>query len=215
MKQIVLFVGGMKQLFFCVGFLAAALISPAYCADPPATAAVSAPKPAAATQVQVVTSMGNFTIELNAERAPLTVVQFLKFVDQGYYAGTIFHRAIPNFVIQGGGYDAEYKLKGNPPKVVNESGNGLTNQRGTVGLARPAEPHAGDVQFYVNLADNAALDPSQTRWGYAVFGKVVQGMDVVDEIATVPTGSKGPFKENAPLKPVVILKIERVPTPTS
>jgi cyclophilin family peptidyl-prolyl cis-trans isomerase len=191
----------MKQLLIVVGFLAAALSSPGYCADP--------------TQVQVITSMGNFTIELNAERAPLTVAQFLKFVDQGYYSGTIFHRAIPNFVIQGGGYDADYKLKGNPPKVVNESGNGLTNARGTVGLARPAEPHAGDVQFYVNLADNAALDPSATRWGYAVFGKVVQGMDVVDEIATVPTGAKGPFKENAPLKPVVILKVERVATPAS
>ena len=202
----------MKQLLLLVGFLAAALVSPGYCADPPAAPAA---KPAPATQVQVVTSMGSFTIELNAERAPLTVAQFLKFVDQGFYAGTIFHRAIPNFVIQGGGYDADYKLKGSPPKVVNESGNGLTNARGTGGLARPAEPHAGDVQFYVNLADNAALDPSATRWGYAVFGKVVQGMDVVDEIATVPTGAKGPFKENAPLKPVVILKIERVATPAS
>jgi cyclophilin family peptidyl-prolyl cis-trans isomerase len=205
----------MKQLLLVVGFLAAALASPGYCADPPAASAAPASKPAPATQLQVFTSMGNFTIELNAERAPLTVAQFLKFVDQGFYAGTIFHRAIPNFVIQGGGYDVDYKLKGSPPKVVNESGNGLTNSRGTVGLARSAEPHAGDVQFYVNLADNAALDPSATRWGYAVFGKVVQGMDVVDEIATVPTGAKGPFKENAPLKPVVILKIERVATPAS
>ena len=204
----------MKQLLLCVGLLAA-LVSPGFCADPPPASAAPASKPAPATQVQVVTSMGSFTIELNAERAPLTVAQFLKFVDQGYYSGTIFHRAIPNFVIQGGGYDVDYKLKGSPPKVVNESGNGLTNSRGTVGLARPPEPHAGDVQFYVNLADNAALDPSATRWGYAVFGKVVQGMDVVDEIATVPTGVKGPFKENAPLKPVVILKIERVPTPAS
>jgi cyclophilin family peptidyl-prolyl cis-trans isomerase len=204
----------MKQLLFCVGLLAA-LVSPGFCADPPPAAAAPASTPAPATQVQVVTSMGNFTIEVNAERAPLTVAQFLKFVDQGYYSGTIFHRAIPNFVIQGGGYDVDYKLKGSPPKVVNESGNGLTNARATVGLASPPEPHAGDVQFYVNLADNAALDPSATRWGYAVFGKVVQGMDVVDEIATVPTGAKGPFKENAPLKPVVILKIERVPTPAS
>jgi|SRR5580698_3941774 cyclophilin family peptidyl-prolyl cis-trans isomerase len=203
----------MKQLLICVGFLLAALVSPGYCADPPAASA--APKPSPAVQVQVVTSMGNFTIELNSERAPLTVAQFLKYVDQGFYSGTIFHRAIPNFVIQGGGYDGDYKLKGNPPKVVNESGNGLTNSRGTVGLARPPEPHAGDVQFYVNLADNAALDPSATRWGYAVFGKVIQGMDVVDEIATVPTGARGPFKENAPLKPVVIQKIERVPTPAS
>ncbi|HEY3851367.1 MAG TPA: peptidylprolyl isomerase, partial [Steroidobacteraceae bacterium] len=156
----------MKQLLFCVGLLAA-LVSPGFCADRPPASAAQASKPAPATQVQVVTSMGNFTIELNAERAPLTVAQFLKFVDQGYYSGTIFHRAIPNFVIQGGGYDVDYKLKGNPPKVVNESGNGLTNARGTVGLARPPEPHAGDVQFYVNLADNAALDPSATRWGYA------------------------------------------------
>jgi peptidyl-prolyl cis-trans isomerase A (cyclophilin A) len=205
----------MKQLLLCVAFLAAALVSPGYCASPPASTAPAAPKPGPPTQVQVSTSMGNFTIELNAERAPFTVAQFLKFVDEGFYSGTIFHRAIPNFVIQGGGYDADYKLKGSPPRVVNESGNGLTNARGTVGLARPPQPHAGDVQFYVNLADNAALDPSATRWGYAVFGKVVQGMDVVDEIATVPTGAKGPFKENAPLKPVVILKIERVPPPAS
>ena len=142
--------------------------------------------------------MGNFTIELNAERAPLTVAQFLKYVDQGFYSGTIFHRAIPNFVIQGGGYDADYKLKGNPPKVVNESGNGLTNSRGTVGLRAPPEPHAGDVQFYVNLSDNAALDPSATRWGYAVFGKVIQGMDVVDEIGNVPPEPRGPSRRMRP-----------------
>ncbi len=206
----------MKQLRLSVAVLAVALSSSGIAADPPSAAAAAAAKPAAATaspQVQVDTSMGSFTIELNAERAPLTVAQFLKYVDQGFYSGTIFHRAIPNFVIQGGGYDADYKLKGNPTKVVNESGNGLTNQRGTVGLARPPEPHAGDVQFYVNLNENAALDPNQARWGYAVFGKVVQGMDVVDQIANVPTGAKGPFKEDAPVKPVVIERIERVPTP--
>ena len=203
----------MKQLILCVGFLLSGLISPAQAAEKPAPAdAAPAPK-AAAMYVQVVTSMGNFTIELSAERAPITVAQFLKYVDQGFYSGTVFHRAIPSFIIQGGGYDPDYKLKGNPSKVVNESGNGLTNVRGTVGLARPPEPHDGDVQFYVNLADNAALDPNQTRWGYAVFGKVVQGMEVVDAISLVPTGAKGPFKENAPLKAVVIQKIERVPNP--
>jgi peptidyl-prolyl cis-trans isomerase A (cyclophilin A) len=202
----------MKQLILCVGFLLSALISPTQAADKkPAPA--DGPK-APATYVQVVTSMGNFTIELNAERAPITVAQFLKYVDQGFYSGTVFHRAIPSFIIQGGGYDPDYKLKGNPSKVVNESGNGLTNVRGTVGLARPPEPHDGDVQFYVNLADNAALDPNQTRWGYAVFGKVVQGMEVVDAISVVPTGAKGPFKENAPLKAVIIQKIERVPNPS-
>jgi cyclophilin family peptidyl-prolyl cis-trans isomerase len=137
----------------------------------------------------------------------------LKLVDQGFYSGTLFHRVIPNFVIQGGGFDTNFKLKGSPPKVVNESGNGLTNVRGTVGLARPSEPHNGDSQFYVNLFDNAALDPNQTRWGYAVFGKVVQGMDVVDKIGNVATGAKGPFKEDAPTTPVVIEKIERVAAP--
>jgi len=186
---------------------------------PPATAAGAAAvkpataAPAATTQVQVVTSLGNFTIELNAERAPLTVAHFLKYVDQGQYTDTIFHRVIANFVIQGGGFDTNYKLKPAPVKVVNESGNGLTNQRGTVGLARTAAPHGGDCQFYVNLFDNAALDPNQTRWGYAVFGRIVQGMEVVDRIGNVSTGSKGPLKEDTPIQQVVIERIERVPSP--
>jgi peptidyl-prolyl cis-trans isomerase A (cyclophilin A) len=203
----------MKQLLVATFALAIAFLSPLRAAEKPAPAPPE--KPAPPVYVQVVTSAGNFTIELNPERAPLTVAQFLKFVDQGYYSGTIFHRAIPSFIIQGGGYDADYKLKGNPSKVVNESGNGLTNQRGTVGLARPSGPHDGDVQFYVNLADNAALDPNQTRWGYAVFGKVVQGMEVADQISLVPTGAKGPFKENAPLKPITIEKIEHVAPPAA
>jgi peptidyl-prolyl cis-trans isomerase A (cyclophilin A) len=201
----------MKQLI--VASLALLCLSPLRAAEKPAPTPTE--KPAALIYVQVATSQGNFTIELNPERAPLTVAQFLKFVDQGYYSGTIFHRAIPSFIVQGGGYDPDYKLKGNPPKIVNESGNGLTNQRGAVGLARPGGPHDGDVQFYVNLGDNAALDPNQTRWGYAVFGKVVQGMEVLDQISLVPTGAKGPFKENAPLKTVLIEKIERVSAPAA
>jgi peptidyl-prolyl cis-trans isomerase A (cyclophilin A) len=177
----------------------------------PKPATLGAPAPAAsAPQVQVVTSLGNFTLELNAERAPLTVAHFLKYVDQGHYSGTIFHRVVANFVIQGGGFDAGFKPAPAPAKVVNESGNGLTNQRGTVGMARSQDPHGGDAQFYVNLYDNEALDPNKTRWGYAVFGKVVQGMDVVDKIGNVATGGRGPFKEDAPLKPVVIERIERV-----
>ena len=201
----------MKQLIVATFATAIAFFSPLRAAEKPAPA--PAEKTAPPIYVQVVTSAGSFTIELNPERAPITVAQFLKFVDQGFYAGTIFHRAIPGFIIQGGGYDADYKLKGTPPKVVNESGNGLTNQRGAVGLARPPGPHDGDVQFYVNLGDNAALDPNQTRWGYAVFGKVVQGIEVADQISLVPTGAKGPFKENAPLKPVIIEKIDRVAAP--
>jgi len=199
-------------------------------APPAASAAEHAPAPAGAAaeksepvpakpastepvQVRVVTSLGAFVIEVLPERAPLTAAHFLKYVDQGYYSGTIFHRVVPNFVIQGGGFDTSFKIKGNPTRVVNESGNGLTNQRGTVGMARSTEPHASDVQFYVNLFDNAALDPNPNRWGYAVFGKVVQGMDVVDRIGNVATGVKGPFKEDSPLEPVVIEKIERVTPP--
>jgi cyclophilin family peptidyl-prolyl cis-trans isomerase len=205
----------MKQLLLIVGLLSSACLTPSFAAESapkPATPAATA-SPAAAPEVQVVTSMGNFTIELNAERAPLTVAHFLKYVDQGHYSGTIIHRVVANFVIQGGGFDATGKVVPAPTKVVNESGNGLTNQRGTVGLARASDPHGGDAQFYVNLYDNEALDPNKTRWGYAVFGKVVQGMDVVDRIGNVATGSRGAFKEDAPLKPVVIERIERVAGP--
>ncbi len=211
----------MKHLLLSAGLIFAAHPAFSYGGDAAPAAATKAPAPAAQPKaampasvlVQVVTSMGNFTLELNAERAPLTVAHFLRYVDQGHYTGTTFHRVIPNFVIQGGGFDVDNKLVPAPTKVVNESGNGLTNERGTVGMARTQDPHGSDAQFYINLYDNAELDPNKTRWGYAVFGKVVQGMDVVDRIGNVPTGSRGPFKEDAPLKPVVIQKIERVAAP--
>jgi cyclophilin family peptidyl-prolyl cis-trans isomerase len=208
MKQLLLIAG----LIFAVhpAFAHGADAAPASAAKPAAPAAPPKTPASAAVLVLVVTSMGNFTLELNAERAPLTVAHFLKYVDQGHYAGTTFHRVIPNFVIQGGGFDSDSKLVPAPTKVVNESGNGLTNERGTVGMARTNDPHGSDAQFYINLYDNADLDPNKTRWGYAVFGKVVQGMDVVDRIGNVQTGARGPFKEDAPLKPVVIQKIERV-----
>jgi cyclophilin family peptidyl-prolyl cis-trans isomerase len=202
----------MKQLTLIAGLILSICLTPSFAAETPAKPA-RAPTPVASPQVQVVTSMGNFTIELNAERAPLTVANFLKYVDQGHYTNTIFHRVVANFVIQGGGFDVNGKPVPAPNKVVNESGNGLTNERGTVGLARAGEPHAGDAQFYVNLYDNEALDPNKTRWGYAVFGKVIQGMEVVDKIGNVPTGSHGMFKEDSPLKPVIIERIERVTAP--
>ncbi len=221
----------MKQLLLLFGLISASCSASSFAAEAQPDAAAAAPAaaapapsakaqtkgaatapttPAAASQLQVVTSLGSFTIELNAERAPLTVAHFLKYVDQGQYSGTVFHRVVANFVIQGGGFDSGYKLKAAPTKVVNESGNGLTNQRGTVGMARSQDPHGSDAQFYVNLYDNEALDPNKTRWGYAVFGKVVQGMEVVDKIGNVATGAHGPFKEDAPLQPVVIERIERV-----
>jgi peptidyl-prolyl cis-trans isomerase A (cyclophilin A) len=208
----------MKQLSCLLGLLFAFGLQPVFAADatapPPAAPAPAAAKtaPKSAQRVQVVTNMGSFIIELNAERAPLTVAAFLKNVDAGFYTNTIFHRVVPNFIIQGGGFDVDFKAK-TAERVVNESGNGLSNTRTTVGMARNNEPHGSDSQFFVNLFDNAALDPNQTRWGYAVFGKVVQGMDVVDHIGNVPTGPHGPFKEDSPLKNVVIERIERVASP--
>ncbi|TLY87572.1 MAG: peptidyl-prolyl cis-trans isomerase, partial [Gammaproteobacteria bacterium] len=119
------------------------------------------------------------------------------------------HRVVANFVIQGGGHDATtYALKTPHENVANESGDGLQNKRGTVGLARGEAPHSGNAQFYVNLVDNPDLDPVPTRWGYAVFGRILQGMDVIERIGEVATGSSGPFKADAPLKPIVIEKME-------
>ena len=202
----------MKQLLLIAGLISTACMTSSFAAEthPQPTTPVASPAPGSLPRVLVVTSMGNFTLELNAERAPLTVAHFLKYVDQNHYAGTIFHRVIANFVIQGGGFGSDYTAKPAAAKVVNESGNGLTNQRGTVGMARSPEPHSSDAQFYVNLYDNEALDPNKTRWGYAVFGKVVQGMDVVDRIGNVATGSRASFKEDAPLQPVIIERIERI-----
>jgi peptidyl-prolyl cis-trans isomerase A (cyclophilin A) len=162
----------------------------------------------AAERVRVTTNLGSFVIELQRDRAPLTVENFLGYVRSGYYTNTLFHRAISNFVIQGGGVGPDYKAKPVNKPIANEAGNGLKNLRGTVGLARAAGPHSGDCQFYVNVADNADLDPLPTRWGYAVFGRVVEGMEVVDRISVSPTGAGGPFKQDAPIDQVVIQKVE-------
>ena len=164
-----------------------------------------------ATQVRVTTSMGDFVIEVRSDRAPVTAANFLRYVREGFYNGTLLHRVVANFVIQGGGYDAATgKLKTAHENVVNESGNGLQNKRGAVGLARGEQPHSGNAQFFVNIADNPDLDPVPTRWGYSVFGRVVQGMDVIDRIGETPTGAAGEFKSDSPLKPVVIIKAEIV-----
>ena len=202
----------MKQLLLALACLSAVCLQPSIAAEKTADSKAPAKPPVAAysPQVQVFTSMGNFTIELNAERAPLTVANFLAYVESGHYTNTLIHRAVANFIIQGGGFNVDYTPKAAPLKVVNESGNGLSNARGTVGLARTSDPHGGNAQFYVNLNDNATLDPNATRWGYAVFGHVIEGMDVVDRIGNVATGAHGLMKEETPLKPIVILKIERV-----
>jgi len=170
-----------------------------------AASAADAPK---ATRVRVESSMGSFVIEVNSERAPLSAANFLQYVRSGFYDGTLFHRVISNFVIQGGGYDTHFTLKTPRAPVDNESGNGLSNKRGTVGLARSESPHSGNAQFYINLADNDDLDPTPLRWGYAVFGRVVSGFEVVEKIGRVATGELGPFKKDAPQVPVIINKVE-------
>jgi peptidyl-prolyl cis-trans isomerase A (cyclophilin A)/peptidyl-prolyl cis-trans isomerase B (cyclophilin B) len=159
-------------------------------------------------RVRVTTNLGSFVVEMQRDRAPLTVENFLSYVKSGYYTNTLFHRVIANFVVQGGGVGPDYKAKPTQKTIPNEAGNGLKNLRGTVGLARASGPHSGDCQFYLNVADNADLDPLPTRWGYAVFGKVIEGMEVVDRISVSPTGAAGPFKQDAPLQAVVIQKVE-------
>ena len=161
-------------------------------------------------RVRVSTNVGAFVIALDAERAPLTVANFLEYVKAGHFNGTIFHRVIGNFVAQGGGFDQQYVEKPTRPGIPNESGNGLSNRRGTVGLARTGDPHSGNAQFYLNLADNAPLDPQPSRWGYAVFGVVVEGMNVVDDIGATATGEVGPFERDAPLKPIIIERVEEL-----
>jgi len=155
-------------------------------------------------RVRVVTNVGEFVIELDRIRAPLTVENFLQYVNEGHYAGTVFHRVVAGFIAQGGGYTADLQLREAPRKIVNESGNGLSNLRGTVGMARSNEPHSADSQFYINLADNLDLNPRPTRWGYAVFGEVVEGMEVVDQIGHTATGAGGEFDRSVPVEPITI-----------
>ena len=164
-----------------------------------------------APRVRVTTSEGTFIITLFPQRAPISTANFLRYVDEGHYTNTLVHRVVGNFIIQGGGYSAvDNSAKPTHDPIPNESGSGLRNVRGTVGVARSENPHSGSAEFYVNIADNPDLDPVPTRWGYAVFGRVVEGMENIDRMGTAATGSVGPFKKDSPLKPIVIQKIERI-----
>ena len=154
------------------------------------------------------TSMGAFSIELNPDAAPITVENFLQYVDDGFFDGTVFHRVIPNFVIQGGGFTEGMKQKPTRAKIKNEAENGLKNLRGTLSMARTSDVNSATSQFFVNLADNAFLDHGTRDFGYAVFGKVVEGLDVVDAIAAVETGTRGGHQD-VPLQPVVVQRARR------
>ena len=183
--------------------------------------ASAADKVPAHPHILVETTEGNFKLELDGKAAPLTVANFLKLVDSGFYDGTVFHRVIPGFMAQGGGYTPGFKLKETSDTIPNESGNGLQNLRGTIAMARTSDPHSAGSQFFINVADNvstnpetANLDPvkhtTQGRWGYAVFGFVFEGMEVVDKIVNAKTFNNGPGGAPAPVVPIVVKKMSLI-----
>ncbi|MEW6514486.1 MAG: peptidylprolyl isomerase [Pseudomonadota bacterium] len=162
--------------------------------------------------IKLTTNHGAITLDLDAEKAPKTVANFLAYVEAGHYDGTIFHRVIDGFMIQGGGMGVGMKEKATNAPIENEAGNGLKNDRGTIAMARTNDPHSATAQFFINVKDNDFLNfraPSGAGWGYCVFGKVVEGMDVVDKIRAVKTGNKG-FHQDVPVEDVVIEKAEVV-----
>ena len=167
-------------------------------------------------RVVLDTNRGAIEIELRPDRAPGTVDNFLEAVDAGFYDGTVFHRVIEGFMIQGGGFDASLERKETGAPIRNEADNGLGNRRYTIAMARTNAPHSATSQFFINVADNRNLDhtaPTPRGWGYAVFGEVVDGRDVVDAIAEVPTGPRGPFGGDVPTEPVVIERAARASPP--
>ncbi|HEY3488356.1 MAG TPA: peptidylprolyl isomerase [Gammaproteobacteria bacterium] len=163
-------------------------------------------------KIHIHTSYGEITLELYPDKAPQTVANFLRYVDSGFYANTIFHRVIRDFMIQGGGHDLNYQQKPTLGRIPNEAANGLKNKRGTIAMARSSDPHSATTQFFINLVDNPYLDftaKDLRGWGYCVFGRVVAGMDVVDKIGTAPTGPAGPFVGDVPQGSIVIERIVR------
>ena len=190
-------------------------------ADRSATPPVTSPAAPDQAFVEVTTTAGSFTLELNGKAAPLTVTQFLRNVDSGFYTGLIFHRVIPGFMIQGGGYTEDLEERESSQTIPNESGNGLANLRSTIAMARTSDPHSAGAQFYINVVNNVAEDPTTAsldpikhttggRWGYTVFGHVVEGMEIVDLIAQYETEPNGPGGAPLPIIPVVIESMKRV-----
>jgi len=161
-------------------------------------------------RIKMTTSQGDIVLELDAVRAPKSVENFLNYVNSGFYNGTIFHRVISNFMIQGGGFTKDFQKKPTNAPVQNEANNGLANNRGTIAMARTSDPHSATGQFFINTVDNGFLNHhSQTQrgWGYAVFGRVVEGLNIVDKIRNVKTGPGGPFRKDAPINTVEILSV--------
>jgi cyclophilin family peptidyl-prolyl cis-trans isomerase len=200
-----------------IAVLALALAGPAVAEEtkpaPKAEAKPAAAKPAENPRVLIKTSMGDIIVELFQKEAPVSTRNFLTYVDKKFYDGTIFHRVINGFMIQGGGFDKNLRQKGTLDSIENEATNGMKNKRGTLAMARTMDPHSATSQFFINVVDNPALDfvsPADGRtWGYAVFGRVVDGMDVVDAIKAVPTGMKNGMAD-VPVTPVEIISATRI-----
>lgn len=200
-KSLRLFAAGLLTL----GMVAAhAETSPA-----PQTSAGLPAKTDLAPQVVFQTTLGDLRIALAPEKAPVTVENFLHYVDSGFYNGVIFHRVVPGFVVQGGGFDQEYQKKTTQAPIANESNNGLQNLRGTLSMARTGDPNSATAQFFINLRDNAQLDGRPSQPGYAVFGKLVEGLEVIDAMAEQPQGNHTGVFMNAPNTPIVIERAYR------
>ena len=169
-------------------------------------------------RVALNTNLGRIVIELDPVRAPKSSENFLQYVSDGFYAGTVFHRVIDGFMVQGGGFTADLQLKPTRAPIPNEANNGLSNLRGTVAMARTNEPHSATSQFFINVVDNQRLDfvaEQNGLWGYAVFGSVVEGMEVIDRIRAIPTGGQGPLPRDVPTEPVVIESAELLAEPAA
>ncbi len=174
-----------------------------------AATAKEKPKMSEPTKVKLETNLGAIILKLDPAKAPVSTKNFITYVQEGQYDGTIFHRVIPGFMAQGGGYTEAFEQKATHPPIKNEADNGLKNKRGTIAMARTSDPNSATAQFFINYADNAFLDyksPTPQGWGYAVFGEVVEGMSVVDDMAKIPTGPGGPMPTDVPSKPIVIQK---------
>ena len=178
-----------------------------------ASATLNMPALAANPMVEMKTNQGEIVVELYADKAPKSAENFVQYVKDGFYDGTVFHRVIDGFMIQGGGFDAQMNQKATRAPIENEAKNGLRNEPGTLAMARTSDPHSATAQFFINLKPNTFLDyPSRDGWGYAVFGKVVRGMDVVEKIGKLATGNLG-MHQNVPLEPVVVESARLLETP--
>ncbi|EJC62621.1 peptidyl-prolyl cis-trans isomerase B [Alcaligenes faecalis subsp. faecalis NCIB 8687] len=197
---------GLRTLLIAACMAMPMMSSPAMAAD--SSTSSEGTSMSTSPRVQLQTNYGTILVELNAEKAPNTVANFVDYVTSGFYDGTVFHRVINNFMIQGGGFEADMKQKATNAPVKNEADNGLKNDKYTLAMARTSDPHSATAQFFINVADNDFLNftaPTANGWGYAVFGRVIEGTEVVDQIKGVRTGNKG-FHQDVPVDDVILEK---------